>query len=73
MPNTDELKKEEIKTEETEETPHGKEKKYFLPYALDNLGPTILRVLGYMPNRERDEDFFIKPSRDELAYDNRRI
>jgi len=68
---TEELKKEEPKTEETEETPQGKEKKYFLPYALDNLGPTILRILGYMPNGEGDEDFFIKPSRDELAYDNR--
>ena len=71
MPNTEQLKKEKIKTEETEETPQGKEKKYFLPYALDNLGPTILRILGYMPNGEGDEDFFIKPSRDELAYDNR--
>ena len=72
------IKKEEVKTEEfkteekkTEETSQEKEKKYILPYALDNLGPTVLRILGYMPNGEGDEDFFIKPSRDELAYDNR--
>ncbi len=68
---TEELKKEESQTEETEETPQEKEKKYFLPYALDNLGPTVLRILGYMPNGEGDEDFFIRPSRDELAYNNR--
>jgi hypothetical protein len=67
----EELKKEEIKTEETEESSQEKEKKYFLPYAMDNLGPTILRILGYMPNGEGDEDFFIKPSRDDLAYDTR--
>jgi len=24
-----------------------------------------------MPNGEGDEDFFVKPSRDELTYDNR--
>ncbi len=33
---TDELKKEESKTEETEEIPQEKEKKYILPYALDD-------------------------------------
>jgi len=62
---------EDAKTEEKEETSAGKEKKYILPYALYNLGPTVLRILGYMPNGEGDEDFFVKPSRDELIYDNR--
>ena len=70
---TEESKTEELKTEEkkTEETSHEKEKKYILPYALDNLGPTVLRILGYMPNGEGDDNFFIKPSRDELTYNNR--
>ena len=63
--------KEDAKTEEKEETSAGKEKKYILPYTLYNLGPTVLRILGYMPNGEGDEDFFVKPSRDELTYDNR--
>ena len=38
---------------------------------MDNLGPTVLRILGYMPNGEGGEDFFIKPPRDELANNNR--
>jgi hypothetical protein len=61
---TEEFKTEDSKTEETEETPQEKEKKYILPYALDNLGPSVLRINGYMPNGEGEEDFFIKPSRD---------
>jgi hypothetical protein len=48
-----------------------KEKKYTHPYAMDNLGPTVLRLLGYMPQGEGDEDVFIKPHREDLAYDTR--
>jgi len=48
-----------------------KEKKYTHPYAMDNLGPTVLRLLGYMPKGEGDEDVFIKPHREDLAYDTR--
>ena len=36
---------------------------------MDNLGPTLLRLLGYMPEGVGDEDFFIKPHREDLAYD----
>jgi hypothetical protein len=38
---------------------------------MDNLGPTVLRLLGYMPEGEGDEDVFIKPHREDLAYDTR--
>ena len=38
---------------------------------MNNLGPTLLRLLGYMPEGEGDEDVFIKPHIEDFAYDTR--
>jgi hypothetical protein len=68
------MKKEGTSQEDQKEEKQEKkkeEKKYTHPYAMDNLGPTVLRLLGYMPEGEGDKDVFIKPHREDLAYDTR--